>query len=65
MTLLRKLIARFGGFEQLATVTENQFTSVTEGGHSRVDSMWDEALMASVHCETARTYLDCMGPRWK
>lgn len=65
MTLLRKLIARFGGFEPLATGTENQLTSVSEGGHSRFDAMWDEALLASVHCETARTYLDRMGPRLK
>lgn len=65
MTLLRKLIARFGGFEQLTTGAVNQFTTVSEGGHSRFDSMWDEALLASVHCETARTYLDRMGPRWK
>jgi hypothetical protein len=27
--------------------------------------MWDEALMASIQCETARSFLDRLGPRWK
>jgi hypothetical protein len=65
MTFLRSLITRFRGSDQSATGTESQFNSVFEGGRSRLDAVWDEALLASVHCETARTFLDCMGPRWK
>jgi hypothetical protein len=65
MTFLRSLITRFRGSDQSATETESQFTSVSEGGHSRFDAMWDEALLASVHCEMARSFLDLMGPRWK
>jgi len=65
MTFLRKLTTRFGGFDQPATGTESQLASDSGGGHSRFDAMWDEALLASVHCETARSFLDRMGPRWK
>jgi hypothetical protein len=65
MTFLRSLITRFGGFEQLATRTETLLTSGSGGGQSRFDAMWDEALLSSIHCETARTFLDLMGPRWK
>lgn len=65
MTFLRNLITWFSGFEQPATGIESQLTSGSGGGHTRFDAMWDEALMASIHCETARTFLDCMGPRWK
>jgi hypothetical protein len=65
MTVLPSLINRFSGFEQPATGIESQVTSPTGEGHSQFDSMWDEALMASIHCETARTVLEHMGPRWK
>jgi hypothetical protein len=65
MTFLRSLITRSSGFEQPATGTQSQLTSDAGGGHSRFDEMWDEALIASIHCETARTFLDRMGPRWK
>lgn len=41
--------------------------SLVETGHepSRFDAMWDEALISSMHCETARMFLDHMGPRGK
>ncbi len=65
MTFLRSLITRFGGFDQLAGGTESQFSSGSEGERSRFNAKWDEAFLASAHCETARTYLHCMGPRWK
>jgi hypothetical protein len=65
MTFLRSLITRFGGFDQLAAGTESQFTSGSEGGYFRFDAMWDEALLACIHCETACAFLDRMGARWK
>lgn len=30
---------------------------------SRSDACWDEALMAAMYDENARTFLDLMGPR--
>jgi hypothetical protein len=65
MTFLRSLITRFSCFERPAKATQSQLTSDAGGGHSRFDSMWDEALLASIHCETAHTFLAHMGPRWK
>jgi hypothetical protein len=65
MTFLRGLITKPSGYEQPATRAESQLTSDAGGGHSQFDAMWDEALLASIHCETARTVLECMGPRWK
>jgi hypothetical protein len=65
MTFPRNLITRFSGCDKPATGTESQTMSDSGGEHSRFDAMWDEALMASMHCETARMFLDRMGPRWK
>lgn len=65
MSFLRRLITKSSGFEKPATRAESQPTSDPGGEHLRFDAMWDEALMASMHCETARSFLDRMGPRWK
>lgn len=65
MTFLRRLIARFNGSGQPATRKGRQHFANTGGGQSRSDAMWDEALMAAMHCEAARKFLDHMGPRWK
>jgi hypothetical protein len=32
---------------------------------SRFDAVWDEAVMAAMYDETARSFLDLMGPRGK
>jgi hypothetical protein len=65
MTFLRSLITRSSSFDRPSTGTESKTASDSGGEHSQFDAMWDEALMASMHCETARTLLDRMGPRWK
>ena len=65
MNILRRLVTRFSGFGQSATGTGSMPCAQTSEGPSRFDAMWDEALMNSIHCETARMFLDRMGPRWK
>ena len=65
MTFLRSLITRSCGFEPPAKATQSQHTSDAGGGHARFDSMWDEVLLSSICCETASTFLERMGPRWK
>ena len=67
MTFLPKLIARFNRSRHSAAGTKNLSIHdlETEERSSRFDRMWDEALMASMHCEAARTLLDYMGPRLK
>ncbi len=39
------------------------FTHDPYAGISRSDACWDEALMAAMYDENARTILDLMGPR--
>jgi hypothetical protein len=63
MNHLRRLITRLSGSEQSATGTGSQHPVDTGGGPSRLDAIWDEALMASIHCEASRMFLDHMGPR--
>lgn len=65
MTILRTLIAMFPLAEQPTTGNGLQLPSQSEDEHSRFDAIWDDALIASIHCETARAFLDRMGPRWK
>ena len=67
MTLLPKLIARFSRSRQSATGTKSRsiLQVETEERPTRFDQLWDETLMASMHCEAARTLLDYMGPRLK
>jgi hypothetical protein len=66
MKFLLKLISTFCPPGQ--SVTEKSLSMVqveAEERPSRLDLMWDEALMASMHCEAARAFLDYMGPRSK
>jgi hypothetical protein len=65
MTFLRSLITKLSGFGQPVTGIESQLTCDSGRGHPQFDPMWDEVLMASIHCETAHTLLAHMGPRWK
>lgn len=65
MNILRKLVTRLSGFGQSATGTGSLPDAQTGEGPSRFDTMWDEALMSSMHCEMASMFLDHMGPRWK
>jgi hypothetical protein len=67
MTFLPKLIARLGRSRQSATGTKNlsMLQDETEERPSRHDLLWDEALMASMHSEAARIFLDYMGARLK
>jgi hypothetical protein len=65
MNVLRTLITMFRGSRQ-AEAGAGDLSSVETGhGPARFDAMWDEALMNSMHCETARMFFDGMGPRWK
>lgn len=65
MTFLHKLITRLSGFGRSKTGTGCQQAADAGGERTRFDAMWDEALVASLHCEAARMFLDLMGPRWK
>lgn len=69
MNILRRLITRWPGFGQVEGAAEagaGTLSPVEAGqGPARFNAMWDEALMNSMHCETARMFLDRMGPRWK
>ena len=65
MNILRSLLAILNGSGQTATATGRLTVVDTGEGPSRFDGMWDEALINSMHCENARMFLDCMGPRWK
>lgn len=65
MNILRRLITILSGSGQPKSGAGDRSPVETGRGTSRYDAMWDEALMSSLHCETARSFLDHMGPRWK
>lgn len=65
MNILRRLITIPGGSGLAETATGDRSPVEMGRGTSRFDAMWDEVLMSSLHCETARSFLDHMGPRGK
>jgi hypothetical protein len=65
MNLLRRLIPSFSGSRH-AEAGARCLSRVAKGEEPpRHDAMWDEALSHSMQDETARMFLDRLGPRGK